>query len=136
MSKNRKLWLGWMFIVVNGLYLAFGLVTNDMGGIVDLGYNPDVPLSFDAAPGRFLSGILLYGAIVVIGIKMVREAEMEGLKDLKEAGADQSVLTLRYYEALAKVADGQATKIIIPSDMASVASVATSIAEIVKALRK
>jgi len=66
------------------------------------------------------------------GIKMVREAEMEGLKDLKEAGADQSVLTLRYYEALAKVADGQATKIIIPSDMASVASVATSIAEIVK----
>ena len=66
------------------------------------------------------------------GIKMVRAAEMEGLKDLKEAGADQSVLTLRYYEALAKVADGQATKIIIPSDMASVASVATSIAEIVK----
>lgn len=74
MSNNRKLWLGWMFIVVNGLYLAFGLVTNDMRGIVDLGYNPDVPLSFDAAPGRFLSGILLYGAIMVIGIKMVREA--------------------------------------------------------------
>jgi regulator of protease activity HflC (stomatin/prohibitin superfamily) len=66
------------------------------------------------------------------GIKMVREAEMEGLKDLKEAGADQSVLTLRYYEALAKVADGQATKIIIPSDMANIASVATSIAEVVK----
>lgn len=35
------------------------------GGIVDLGYNPAVPLSFDAAPGRFLSGILLYGAIMV-----------------------------------------------------------------------
>jgi len=66
------------------------------------------------------------------GIKMVRAAEMEGLKDLKAAEADQSVLTLRYYEALAKVADGQATKIIIPSDMASVASVATSIAEVVK----
>jgi regulator of protease activity HflC (stomatin/prohibitin superfamily) len=66
------------------------------------------------------------------GIKMVREAEMEGLKDLKAAGADQSVLTLRYYEALAKVADGQATKIIIPSDMANVASVATSIAEVIK----
>jgi regulator of protease activity HflC (stomatin/prohibitin superfamily) len=66
------------------------------------------------------------------GIKMVRAAEMEGLKDLKEAGADQSVLTLRYYEALAKVADGQATKIIIPSEMANVASVATSIAEVVK----
>jgi regulator of protease activity HflC (stomatin/prohibitin superfamily) len=70
------------------------------------------------------------------GIKMVREAEMEGLKDLKEAGADQSVLTLRYYEALAKVADGQATKIIIPSDMASIASVATSIAEVAKDSKK
>ena len=66
------------------------------------------------------------------GIKMVREAEMEGLKDLKAAEADQSVLTLRYYEALAKVADGQATKIIIPSEMANVASVATSIAEVIK----
>ncbi|MFA6620037.1 MAG: SPFH domain-containing protein [Bacilli bacterium] len=66
------------------------------------------------------------------GIKIVREAEMEGLKNLKEAGADQSVLTLRYYEALAKVADGQATKIIIPSDMANIASVATSIAEVIK----
>jgi regulator of protease activity HflC (stomatin/prohibitin superfamily) len=70
------------------------------------------------------------------GIKMVREAEMEGLKDLKEAGADQSVLTLRYYEALAKVADGQATKIIIPSDMANIASVATSIAEVIKEPKK
>jgi regulator of protease activity HflC (stomatin/prohibitin superfamily) len=66
------------------------------------------------------------------GIKMIREAEMEGLQDLKKAGADQSVLTLRYYEALAKVADGQATKIIIPSEMANIASVATSIAEVVK----
>lgn len=74
MSKNRKLWLGWIFIVVNGFYLIAGVATNDMGGIVDLGYNPDVPLSFDAAPGRFLTGILLYGAILVIGINMVREA--------------------------------------------------------------
>lgn len=70
------------------------------------------------------------------GIKLVRAAEMEGLKDLKDAGADQAVLTLRYYEALAKVADGQATKIIIPSDMANIASVATSIAEVIKEPKK
>lgn len=74
MSRNRKLWLGWTFIVVNGLYLLVGLATNDMGGIVDFGYNADVPLSFGAAPGRFLSGILLYGAIMIVGIRMVREA--------------------------------------------------------------
>ncbi|WP_075292102.1 hypothetical protein [Pararhizobium arenae] len=79
MSRNRKLWLGWIFIVVNGLYLIIGLVSNDMGGIISLGYNPDAPLSFDAAPGRFLLGILLYGAIMVVGVKMVLEAQrMEG----------------------------------------------------------
>ncbi|MCR4561609.1 MAG: SPFH/Band 7/PHB domain protein, partial [Bacilli bacterium] len=48
------------------------------------------------------------------GIRLVREAEMHGLMDLKKAEADDAVLTLRYYEALAKVADGKATKIIIP----------------------
>jgi regulator of protease activity HflC (stomatin/prohibitin superfamily) len=66
------------------------------------------------------------------GIKLVRAAEMEGLADLKKAGADQAVLTLRYYEALAKVADGKATKIIIPSDMSKISSVATSIGEVLK----
>ena len=37
-----------------------------------------------------------------------------GLKKIKEAGADKAVLTLKSFEALAKVADGKATKIIIP----------------------
>lgn len=66
------------------------------------------------------------------GIKMTREAEAEGLKSLKAAEADTAVLTLRSYEALAKVADGQATKIILPSDLQNVASLATTIAEVVK----
>lgn len=66
------------------------------------------------------------------GIRMVRQAEAEGLVDLKGAAADQAVLTLRYYEALAKVADGKATKIIIPSQMESIANVATTIAEVIK----
>lgn len=66
------------------------------------------------------------------GIKLTREAEAEGIKMIKEAGADKAVLTLRSYEALAKVADGQATKIILPSDLTNVASLATTIAEVVK----
>ena len=66
------------------------------------------------------------------GIKLVREAEAEGLKSLRDAKVDQNVLTLKSYEALAKVADGQSTKIIIPSDIASVASLAKTVSEVVK----
>src|SRR5574344_966108 len=66
------------------------------------------------------------------GIVLVREAEAEGLEALKKANIDDKVLTLKSYEALAKVADGQSTKIIVPSDLQNVATLATSIAEIVK----
>jgi hypothetical protein len=50
---------------------------------------------------------------------------------IKEAGADQAVLTLKSFEALAKVADGKATKIIIPSEIQGVAGLAASIKELV-----
>lgn len=66
------------------------------------------------------------------GILLIREAEAKGLEMLKAAKADSAVLTLKSYETLAKVADGQATKIIVPSELQNVASLATSIAEIVK----
>ena len=66
------------------------------------------------------------------GILLVREAEANGLRALKEAGADEAVLKLKSYEAMVKVADGQATKVIIPSDMTNLASSAMAIKEIVK----
>jgi regulator of protease activity HflC (stomatin/prohibitin superfamily) len=66
------------------------------------------------------------------GILLIREAEAKGLEMLKAAKPDSAVLTLKSYETLAKVADGQATKIIVPSELQNVASLATSIAEIVK----
>ena len=65
-------------------------------------------------------------------IREVQQAKAEGLKMLKEAGMDNSVLKLRSLEAFEKAADGQATKIIIPSDLQSLAGVVTSIAEIAK----
>ena len=43
-------------------------------------------------------------------IRKLNEAEADAIKMLKEAGADKSVLTLKSFEALGKVADGQATK--------------------------
>ena len=65
-------------------------------------------------------------------IREVQQAKAEGLKMLKEAGMDASVLKLRSLEAFEKAADGQATKIIVPSDLQSLAGVVTSVAEIAK----
>ena len=57
----------------------------------------------------------------------VQQATAEGLRMIKEAGADESVLTLKSLEALTKVADGKATKIIIPSEIQGIAGLATSL---------
>jgi regulator of protease activity HflC (stomatin/prohibitin superfamily) len=66
----------------------------------------------------------------------VQSANAEGLRMIKEAGADQAVLTLKSLEALAKMADGKATKIIVPSEIQGVAGLATSLKEIVTDLPK
>ena len=60
----------------------------------------------------------------------VQQATAEGLRMIKEAEADESVLTLKSLEALTKVADGKATKIIIPSEIQGIAGLATSLKEI------
>ncbi len=65
-------------------------------------------------------------------IREVQQAKAEGLKMLKEAGMDSAVLKLRSLEAFEKAADGQATKIIVPSDLQNLAGVVTSISEIAK----
>ena len=65
-------------------------------------------------------------------ITKVNQAQAEAIKMIKEAGADKSVLTLRSFDALAKVADGKATKIIVPSDLQNMATVGTVIGEMFK----
>jgi regulator of protease activity HflC (stomatin/prohibitin superfamily) len=67
------------------------------------------------------------------GIKMVREAEAAGMRALKDAAPDEAVLRLRGYEALGRVADGQATKIFLPSDLQPLAAAATAVSESIKA---
>ena len=62
----------------------------------------------------------------------LRQAEAEGLALLREAKADKAVLALKSYEALTNVANGQATKIIIPSDLQNVAALATTVGEMFK----
>ena len=64
-------------------------------------------------------------------ILKVQNAKAEGLRMLKEAGADEAVLRLKSLEAFEKAADGQATKIIIPSEIQGIAGLASSLTEIV-----
>lgn len=63
-------------------------------------------------------------------ILKVQQANADGIRFLKEAGADETVLTMKSLEALAQMADGKATKIIIPSDLQGLAGLATSLKEI------
>ena len=63
-------------------------------------------------------------------ILKVQRANAEGIRMLKEACADESVLTLKSLEALANMANGNATKIIVPSNIQGIAGLATSLKEI------
>ncbi|TVP86004.1 MAG: SPFH/Band 7/PHB domain protein [Acholeplasmataceae bacterium] len=63
-------------------------------------------------------------------IVRIKEAEALGIKLIKDAGADHPVLTLKGLEALAKVADGQSTKIVVPSNLMDLASFVLSAKEI------
>ena len=65
-------------------------------------------------------------------IKMVKQAEAEGLKLINESKPSQEALQLRYYEALTKVADGQSTKIFLPSDGLKIGSIASIAKEVSK----
>lgn len=65
-------------------------------------------------------------------VRIVQQANAEGIRYLKEAGADQAVLTIKSLEAFEKAANGQATKIIIPSEIQGVAGLAKSLGEVLK----
>lgn len=63
-------------------------------------------------------------------IKQVQQANADGLRFLKEAAPDNAVLQLKSLEAFAKASDGKATKIIIPSEIQSIAGLVKSMAEV------
>ena len=65
-------------------------------------------------------------------IREVQQAKAEGLKMLRDAEMDEKVLKFRSLEAFEHAADGSATKIIIPSDLQSLAGVVTSVTELAK----
>ena len=59
-------------------------------------------------------------------ILKVQQANADGIRFIREAGADQAVLTIKSLEAFEKAADGKATKIIIPSELQSLAGLVKS----------
>ena len=65
-------------------------------------------------------------------IRKVQTANAESIRLIREAGADQAVLALKSFETMTKVADGKATKIIIPSDMQNLSGIVKAVTEIAK----
>ena len=63
-------------------------------------------------------------------IRTVQKANAQGIEFIKSAGADDAVIQLKSLEAFAKAADGKATKIIIPSEIQSLAGMVKSVTEI------
>ena len=65
-------------------------------------------------------------------ILKVQQATADGIRMIREAGADEAVLKIKSLEAFEKAADGQATKIIIPSEIQGLAGLAASVKEVLK----
>ena len=65
-------------------------------------------------------------------IVTVQRATADGIRLIKDANADSNVLALKSFETLAKVADGQATKIIVPSEIQNLSGLVTSVGELLK----
>jgi len=65
-------------------------------------------------------------------ILSVQEATSRGIEMIKKAGADEAFLRLEAYKAMIEVANGQAVKLIIPSDLQGMVGIAGTLAETFK----
>ena len=65
-------------------------------------------------------------------IRNIQQANADGIRMIREAGADESVIRIKSLEAFEKAADGQATKIIIPSEIQRIAGLATGLKEMLR----
>lgn len=65
-------------------------------------------------------------------LRLVYEAQAKGIHYINEANPDQAYVTLQGFKALEELSKGEATKIIIPSELQGIAGLATSISEFVK----
>ena len=70
------------------------------------------------------------------GMRLIRQAQADGYKMLVDAGLTKEVLAIKSFEALEKVSAGQATKIIIPSEIQNLSGTLAGLAEVVKDSKK
>jgi regulator of protease activity HflC (stomatin/prohibitin superfamily) len=71
-----------------------------------------------------------------IAILEVQDATAKGINLIKKAGADEAFLRLEAYKAMVQVANGQATTLIVPSDLQGITGLTATIAETLKATKK
>ena len=69
-------------------------------------------------------------------ILKLKQAEAEGIALIKNAKADESVIALKSLEALKTIADGKSTKIIVPSDLQNIATLGTTVKEMLNDNKK
>ena len=65
-------------------------------------------------------------------ILKIKQAEAAGIELIKKAGADEKVIALKSLEALSNLAEGNSTKIIVPSDLSNIATLGTTVKEMLK----
>jgi len=65
------------------------------------------------------------------GIKVLRAAEAAGIQMVKQAEPNEAVLRLKGFEALKDLADGKSTKIIVPADLKGIATLGTTLNEVI-----
>ena len=70
------------------------------------------------------------------GMLKIKEAEAKGIELLKKAAPDKAVLAIKSYETMTNMANGQATKIIIPSDLKGIATLGTTLSEVLEKKEK
>ncbi len=66
----------------------------------------------------------------------IKTAEAEGIRILKEAAPDQKIIAMKSLEALKELGQGQATKIIVPSNLQNIATLTTTVKEMLKDEKK
>ena len=79
-----------------------------------------------------MTGVQTCALPISQAIIAVQKATAEGLEMIKSVGADESLIKLKSLESLEKVANGQATKLIIPTDLQNMAGLVSSISELAK----